>query len=94
MEDVQEKLIKCFSAVFPELLPHEIVMASPSTAGAWDSLTAVTLLAVVEEEFGIELEPNGKLEDMSFESIQARVAKIVESQVRAESAHVSTAKLA
>ena len=94
MEDVKQKLIRCFSVVFPELSPHEIVTASPSTNGAWDSLTAVTLLAVVEEEFGIELEPNGKLEDMSFESIQARVAKIVESQVRAESAHVSTAKLA
>ena len=83
MEDVKERLIKCFAAVFPELSPHEIVMASPSTTGAWDSLTAVTLLAVCEEEFGIELEPNGKLEDMSFESIEARVAKVVESQVRA-----------
>lgn len=93
MEDVKERLIKCFSAVFPELSPQEILTASASTTGAWDSLTAVTLLAVVEEEFGIELEPNGKLEDMSFESIQARVTKVGESPVRAESAHLSTAKL-
>lgn len=93
MEDVKEKLIKCFSAVFPELSPQEILTASASTTGAWDSLTAVTLLAVVEEEFGIELEPNGKLEDMSFESIQTRVTKVGESPVRAESAHLSTAKL-
>lgn len=92
MEDVKERLIKCFSAVFPELSPHEIVMtASPSTTGAGDSLTAVTLLAIVEEEFGIEL--NGKLEDMSFENIQARITEVVESPVRAESARVSTAKL-
>jgi len=93
MDDVKEKLIKCFSSVFPELSPHEIVTASPSTTGAWDSLTAVTLLAVVEEEFGIELESNGKLEDMSFENLQTRVTEFLESQVRAKSAHLSTAKL-
>jgi acyl carrier protein len=92
MHDVTQKLTKCFSAVFPELSPQEIVTASPHTLGAWDSLTAVTLMALIEQEFGIELEPNCELEEMSFENIQARVARIVENQIRAEFAHASTSK--
>lgn len=87
MHDVRERLTKCFSAVFPELSPEEIVKASPNTTGAWDSLTAVTLMALIEEEFGIELEPSGMLEDMSFENVLARIAKAVESQIPAATAH-------
>ena len=87
MHDVKERLTKCFSAVFPELSPEEIVKASPNTTGAWDSLTAVTLMALIEEEFGIELEPSGMLEDMAFENVLARIAKAVESQIPAATAH-------
>jgi len=85
--DVKEKLTKCFSTVFPELSAEEIVMASPSGPGAWDSLTAVTLMALVEEELGIQLEPNGEPESMSFENILARITKGAESPIQAESAH-------
>lgn len=87
MHDVKQKLSKCFSAVFPELSPEEITKASPNTLGAWDSLSAVTLMALVEEEFGISLEPNGELENMSFENLMARIAKSVESQIPAEPSH-------
>jgi acyl carrier protein len=80
-------LTKCFSAVFPELSPEEIVKTTVNTTGALDSLTAVTLLALIEEEFGVELEPDGVLENISFENILARVAKAVESEIPAESAH-------
>ncbi len=85
MHDVEQRLTECFCAVFPELSPEEIVKASSNT-GAWDSLTAVTLLALVEEEFGIELEPNAEPENMSFQNMMASITRAVESEIPGESA--------
>ena len=56
MNDVNDRLIKCFSAVFPELTKEEIVQATGDSTDKWDSLSWVTLLAVVQEEFKIELD--------------------------------------
>jgi acyl carrier protein len=87
MHDVKENLTKCFSTVFPELSPEEIVAASPNTVGAWDSLSAVTLMALIEEEFGIRLEPDGKLDNMSFENLLPRITEAV-SQTPAGTVHL------
>lgn len=53
MSDVRDRLKRCFSAVFPELRSDELERASPSSVATWDSLATVTLIAVVEEEFGV-----------------------------------------
>jgi acyl carrier protein len=53
MADARARLTKCFSAVFPTLAPDDIAGASPDTVAAWDSIANVTLLVVVEEEFGV-----------------------------------------
>lgn len=87
MHDMEQRLIKCFSAVFPELSSDDIVKASSNTTGVWDSLTAVTLVAVIEEEFGIQLEPSGTLEDMSFENLLARIAKGMEEHTQVARVH-------
>ncbi len=57
MPDTQERLERCFQAVFPDLTPAQIAVASSSTMAAWDSVTTITLAAAVEEEFDIQLEP-------------------------------------
>jgi acyl carrier protein len=79
MHNVEQRLTKCFSAVFPELSSEEIAKANPNTTGAWDSLNAVTLMALIQEEFGIELAPD-ELENMSFQNMMACVAKVLESR--------------
>jgi acyl carrier protein len=56
MSEVQERLMRCFSAIFPALTPEEILTASPETTGAWDSLASVTLIGVIEEEFGVSID--------------------------------------
>jgi acyl carrier protein len=58
MQDARQRLIKCFSAVFPELTEDEIVGLEGSASGQWDSLSLVTLLAVTREEFGFEIAPD------------------------------------
>ncbi len=53
MTDARARLAQCFAAVFPDLTSAEIDDARPESVAAWDSTANVTLLAVIEEEFGI-----------------------------------------
>jgi acyl carrier protein len=73
MDDTRERLERCFSAVFPDLSPDEIRRASPATVGAWDSLANVTLVTVIEEEFGLQLPLDDPDWAASFELILAHV---------------------
>jgi acyl carrier protein len=66
---VKEKLTRCFRTMFPSLPEASIPRASTNTVAAWDSLAAVMLLRLVEEEFDTELDL-AKLGDLnSFESL-------------------------
>ena len=58
MSDARARLAECFAAVFPDLTPAEIETARPDTVAAWDSVANVTLLAVIEEEFGVTVPPD------------------------------------
>jgi acyl carrier protein len=65
--DTTTRLVRCFSLVFPDLDPAEIPQAAVASVAAWDSLATVTLVAVIEEEFGIQIEPDDVVELISFE---------------------------
>jgi acyl carrier protein len=56
MNNAQTRLARCFSAVFPGLNGEQIASASVETVEGWDSVASVTLIALVEEEFGIQLQ--------------------------------------
>lgn len=71
MGDRQIRLTKCFLAVFPELSPEEVVTAAPNSVKTWDSVATLTLLTVIEEEFGIEIDFTDLLETLSYEQIDA-----------------------
>lgn len=57
MFELENRLIRCFSSVFPGLMPEEIRAVSTESAGVWDSLATVTLAAVVQEEFNVDIDP-------------------------------------
>jgi acyl carrier protein len=69
MNDTEARLIRCFSAVFPELSNQEIGLASVETLEAWDSSAAITLVIVIEEEFNIQIEPTVLKHFVSLRSI-------------------------
>jgi acyl carrier protein len=52
MNDLRSRLKKCFAAVFPSVSQDQIETATPDTIKGWDSIAMVTLISVVEEEFG------------------------------------------
>ena len=69
MADVRARLIECFSAVFPDLSEEEIPLASPAAVAAWDSLACIRLISVIEEAFGISIEPGDQEDLLSFELV-------------------------
>lgn len=56
MSNQEQELIRCFASVFPGLSDDEIRSASVESVGMWDSLSSITLAAVIEEEFGLEID--------------------------------------
>lgn len=69
MTDARSRLIQCFSAVFPDLGEDEIPRASKGSLAVWDSLANFSLIAVIEEEFAIQIAPEEVDRFVSFESI-------------------------
>jgi acyl carrier protein len=68
--DVDARLSKCFLAIFPDLKSEEVARSSPATVKAWDSVATVTLLTLVEEEFGIRIEVEDLDQFTSFDNLQ------------------------
>jgi len=68
VSDVTDRLTNCFRVVFPSLSDASITTASTATVPAWDSLAAITLLQVVQEEFNLEIDLERLGELSSFEA--------------------------
>jgi acyl carrier protein len=69
MNEIGERLTKCFAAVFPQLPETQIPLATPGVVDGWDSMASITLLSVIEEEFGIQIEPEDIEYFTSFETV-------------------------
>jgi acyl carrier protein len=69
MDEMEKRLAACFSVVLPDLAPEDIPKATSTTVESWDSVATVTLLAVVEEEFGISIDDEDPARFDSFKNI-------------------------
>ena len=54
--DITSRLETCFWSVFSDLSPEQIRAARADQIAEWDSMATVTLRAVVNEEFGLDLD--------------------------------------
>lgn len=70
MSEQEDRLARCFASVFPTLSPEEIRAASTESVEAWDSLRSVTLLAVIQQEFAVEINPLDLPELNSFAALR------------------------
>lgn len=77
MDNTEERLVKVFESVFPDLSEDQIRTASQSTVATWDSVAAITLMNVMEEEFAIEIDFDRAAELSSFPEILAYVKETV-----------------
>jgi acyl carrier protein len=82
MDEIQERLVKCFENVFPALPPDEIPRSSQATIPAWDSVAAITLVNVIEDEFGFQMDLDLLPELNSFDRILSYVTTEVQGGCR------------
>jgi acyl carrier protein len=73
MPKTKDRLLKCFEIVFPQLERAEIPNASQANVPAWDSIAAITLVNVIEDEFGFTIDLEALPELDSFERIVAYI---------------------
>ena len=77
MDEMEKRLAACFSAVLPQLTPEEIIQASATSLQSWDSVTTVTLIAIIEEEFGISIDDVDPAKFDSFKNILSYLQQTV-----------------
>jgi acyl carrier protein len=75
MDETGDRLTKCFEVVFPELPPDAIACASTATVANWDSIGAITLMNVVQDEFGLEIDLDDLAALDSFENLHSYLQK-------------------
>ncbi|MGA2034849.1 MAG: acyl carrier protein [Thermoguttaceae bacterium] len=69
MNNTKERLEKCFALALPDLSKEVVSRASMSSVAAWDSLAAVNLLSLIEEEFNVRVPDADLAIFVSFELI-------------------------
>jgi len=75
MDETRRRLTNCFQVVFPDMPEAEIATASTATVSAWDSVAAITLMNVMEDEFGFEMDLDDLADLDSFEKIYSYLHK-------------------
>jgi len=67
--EMSARLVSCFHAVFPGLTTDRIIVADQDSLQAWDSVAGITLITVIEDEFGVKLDLERLGELTSFSAI-------------------------
>jgi acyl carrier protein len=70
MANLEHRLVRCFSSVFPDLNEDQIRKASVDSVPGWHSLASVTLISVVQEEFGVQVGLSDLPNLISFAAVQ------------------------
>lgn len=75
MDDTRKRLASCFQVVFPDLTEAETPVASQETVAAWDSVAAITMVSVIEDEFALQMDLDDLADLDSFEKVHAYLQK-------------------
>jgi acyl carrier protein len=78
MDEVKKRLLKCFETVFPDQPADVILRASQESLPGWDSVAAITLVNVMEDEFGFAMDFDLLPELTSFDRVLLYVQKHVQ----------------
>ena len=69
MSEQDDRLVRCFASVFPTLSEEEIRASNVVPLFDLDSLAGVTLVTLIDQEFGVNVELPDLLDLGSFEAI-------------------------
>lgn len=82
MPDIASRLTATFQTVFPDLPESQIPSASTSTVAMWDSVAAITLANVVEEDFQVEID----FDDLADLDSYSRILEYLRSRLNSPAA--------
>jgi acyl carrier protein len=82
MADLESRLVDCFAAAFPEIDRQEIPSVSAGSIASWDSLAGITLISLIEEEFGVAISPDDVPDLISFELILDYLRRLAPEEPR------------
>jgi acyl carrier protein len=77
MDNPRDRLVACFTAVFPGLTPEETPSATIDSLPAWDSSHHFLLMQVIEEAYGIQIPEDVMGEIDSFAGFEGYLAGCV-----------------
>jgi len=80
--ELDARLIRCFASIFDGLTTDQIRTISVETQPNWDSLASVTLAAVLEEEFNIQVDPFDMPQLASFSAVKVYITSKLDSSSR------------
>ncbi len=69
MSERDDRLERCFASVFPTLSEQEIRASTVAALFELDSFSGVTLVTLIDQEFGVNMDLPDLLELGSFEAI-------------------------
>jgi acyl carrier protein len=69
--NISARLVSCFQVVFPQLAVEAIPSARQDSVEAWDSVAAITLISVIEDEFQATVDLERLLDLTSFAAFLA-----------------------
>lgn len=75
MEEIDQRVLECFRAVFPTLTDEELTGLEQAQQPAWDSLASLSLITVIEEEFDLMLDDSDIPEMNTFQKVCAAMAE-------------------
>lgn len=81
MCEQDDRLVRCFASVFPTLSEGEIRASDVVPLFDLDSLAGVTLVTLIDQEFGVNVDLPNLLELGSFEAISQFLRKRNRSEV-------------
>ena len=70
MAELHERLVRCVSSVVPTMTEEGVRAVDVASLMDVDSLAAVTLLALINEEFGVDMDLEDLLKLGSFQAVQ------------------------
>lgn len=84
MSEQDDRLVRCFASVFPTLSEREIRESDVVRLFDIDSLAGVTLVTLIDQEFGVDVDVSDFLDLGSFEAISQYLRKRNPSEVPQE----------
>ena len=74
MTNLDHRLISVFHNAFPEIPKDKLQQTTQQNTQSWDSVAAITLMNLIEEEFDIQLEFDDLADLTSFELVKNYLA--------------------